>query len=164
MSAPKATDNDTNGGLQLLQRIRAERDDIDRCLKSTTKRRSRLVQAASVAGSVAPTLTAAPALSGQSLSDWLSDVFATPAPAWQILCGIAALCALAATVATQLQKSRIHDERIVRAQGARANLEVLEVGIAADHLNVDKAFSRYQQSVRNGVVHRRPIAEPLRSA
>lgn len=147
MSAPKATDND--GLRELVQRIHAKRDDIDSYLEATTKRRSRLVQASIIAGSIAATLTAAPALGGPPFSDWLSSVFSTPAPAWQILCGIAALCSLAATVATQLHKSNNYDERIVRAQGARAGLEVLEVGIASDHLSLDEAFSRYQQSVRN---------------
>lgn len=150
MSARQATDNGSDDALrELVQRIHGKREDIDRYLEATTRRRSRLVQAAIIAGSIAATLTAAPALGGQSLSDWLTDVLAAPAPAWQILCGIAALCSLAATIATQLHKSNNYDERIVRAQGARAGLEVLEVGIASDHLDLDEAFSRYQQSVRN---------------
>lgn len=150
MSGPKATNGNGDQALgELVQRIHAKREDIDSYLETTTRRRSRLVMATIVAGSAAATLTAAPALGGQSLSDWLTDVFSTAAPAWQILCGIAALCSLAATVATQLHKSGRYDERIVRAQGARAGLEVLEVGIHSDHLTMDEAFSRYQQSVRN---------------
>lgn len=150
MSAPKLPDNDDNDALrELVQRIHEKREDVDSYLEATTRRRSRLVQATIIAGSIAATLTAAPALGGQALSDWLSTTFSTAAPAWQILCGIAALCSLAATVATQLHKSNNYDERIVRAQGARAGLEVLEVGIASDHLNLEEAFSRYQQSVTN---------------
>lgn len=150
MSAPKASDNDQNDALrELVQRIHEKRQDVDRYLEATTRRRSRLVQATIVAGAVAATLTAAPALGGETFSDRLSEVFPTAAPAWQILCAIAALCSLAATVATQLHKSNNYDERIVRAQGARAGLEVLEVGIASGHLDVDEAFDRYQQSVRN---------------
>lgn len=149
MPAPSTTDHDGGDPLdELVQQIHTKRDEIDSYLEDTTTRRSRLAQATIVAGSIAATLTAAPALGGQSLSDWPSRLFATPAPAWQILCGIAALCSLAATVATQLHKSNNYDERIVRAQGARAGLEVLEVGIASDRLNPEEAFSRYQQSVR----------------
>lgn len=59
-----------------------------------------LVRTTIIAGSIATAFTAAPALGGQSLADWLTATFSLDAPPSQILCGIAAACSLAATVAT----------------------------------------------------------------
>lgn len=100
-------------------------------------------------GAVATGLTAAPALGGQSLADWLTAPFALAAPSWQILCGIAAACSLAATVATQLQKSNNYDERVVRAQSAIAVLEELDVGLSGRDLDLDDATARYVECVRD---------------
>lgn len=88
------------------------RRDVGRYLREARRRGCVLVPTTIIAGSIATAFTAAPALSGQSPADWLTATFSLDAPSSQILCGIAAACSLAATVATQLQKSNDYDERV----------------------------------------------------
>ncbi len=102
-----------------------------------------------IAGAIATVLTAAPALGGKPLADWLTETFALTSPSWRILCAFAAVCSLAAAVATQLHTSRNYEEHIARAQTIRATLEVLEVAIAADHLSQHEATSQYLKCIEN---------------
>jgi hypothetical protein len=84
-----------------------------------------------VTGTLAATLTAAPALGGKPVADWLTVTFGLTSPAWRLLCAAALLCSLTATITTQLVKSHHVDEHVSRAQAARTGLEVLELGLAS---------------------------------
>ncbi|HET9779955.1 MAG TPA: hypothetical protein VFP81_11795 [Propionibacteriaceae bacterium] len=68
-------------------------------------------------------------------------------PPWQILCAVATLCSLAAAIATQLLKSHNVDERVARAQTARAKLDVIRFGLAAGHLTEAHAADEYNASL-----------------
>lgn len=133
----------------LRERIEAMRRDVGRYLREARRRGRVLVRTTIIAGSIATAFTAAPALGGQSLADWLTATSSLDAPSSQILCGIAAACSLAATVATQLQKSNDYDERVVRARSAMAVLEELDVGLGGRNLDLDDATARYVDCVRN---------------
>jgi hypothetical protein len=54
-----------------------------------------------------------------------------------------------ATVATQLLKSHNIEENVTRAQGCRAKLEVLEVGLTMDQLNVQQATTEFLKCVED---------------
>jgi hypothetical protein len=54
-----------------------------------------------------------------------------------------------ATVATQLLKSNNVEENVTRAQGCRAKLEVLEVGLAMGQLDVRQATTEYLKCVED---------------
>ena len=150
MSGSTAPSNGDHRKLDTLElRMRGKRDDVDRYLRTASRRRSRLVQVTIVAGSIAAAFTAAPALGGKPFSDWLTATLTEPTPAWRILCIVAALCSIAATVATQLHRSKNYDENIMRAQGVRATLEALEVGIMSGHLSRREAIVRYMNCVEN---------------
>jgi hypothetical protein len=148
MSATDA--RSTEGPTQDLRaRIRARRREIHAYLIRARRRTTLLIRTAIIAGALATALTAAPALGGESLANWLDETFGLGAPSWQILCGIAAACSLASTIATQLRKSDDDGERIVRAQGAAAVLEELDIGLEAGGLDPDAATERYIECVRN---------------
>jgi hypothetical protein len=52
-----------------------------------------------------------------------------------------------ATVATQLLKSHNLEEHVTRAQGCRAKLEVIEVGLATGQIDVAQATTEYMRCV-----------------
>ena len=106
-------------------------------------RRGSALNVAIVAGACASVLTASAAIGGQRLANWLALTFGLSSPAWQILCAVATVCSLAAAIATQLLKSHNVDERIARAQTARAKLDIIRFGVATGHLTEADAAAEY---------------------
>jgi hypothetical protein len=98
-------------------------------------------------GTLAAALTAAPATGGASFTGWLTATFGLTSPAWQILCGAAAACSVAATVSTQLLKSQNIEEQVARAQSCRAKLEVLEIGLTTGHLETSQVTTEFIRCV-----------------
>jgi hypothetical protein len=132
---------------QILQRVREKRLQLERFLAAARPRKRRLTNITIVAGSIAAALTAAPALGGQSFTAWLTGALGLTSPSWRLLCGAAAICSVMATVATQLLKSHNIEEHVTRAQGCRAKLEVLEIGLATGQLDVRQATAEYLKCV-----------------
>ena len=124
-------------------RVEHKRTVVEKYLTSASSRRHILLNLTIVAGSFATALTAAPALGGKPVADWLTTTFGLSSPSWQLLCALAAICSLTATIATQLVKSHNLEERITRAQQLVAQLEMLEVGIATHELDRAEAASQY---------------------
>ena len=150
MSESTASSNGDNETLSRLgRRVLAKRDDVDRYLAAAYRHRGRLAQVTIIAGSIAAAATAAPALGGKPLADWLTAAFGLSTPAWRILCLAAMMCSLAATIATQLQKSNNYEEHIARAQGVRAALEALDFGIASGHLSQREATDQYLKCIED---------------
>jgi hypothetical protein len=133
----------------LLRSISHKREQIETFLDSAASRRRLLLNLTIVAGTCSVTLTAAPALGGKSLADWLSATFALSSPSWQLLCAAAALCSLTATIATQLLKSHNLEDYIRRAQVVRAKLEMLEVGVASGELTRAQAAGEYMKCIED---------------
>jgi len=123
----------------LVTWIRAKRGKLDTYLARATSRRRRLLNLTVSTGTLAATLTAAPALGGKPVADWLTATLGLTSPAWRLLCAAAMLCSLTATIATQLMKSHALDEHISRAQAARAGLEMLEVRLATRKIEYAEA-------------------------
>ena len=123
----------------------AKRQQVDGFLAAAGPRKRRLVNLAIVAGTLAAALTAGPALGGQSFTAWLTKSIGLTSPAWQLLCGAAALCSVSATVATQLLKSQNVEEHVARAQSCRAKLDVLEIGIKTGQIDGPRASSEYMR-------------------
>jgi hypothetical protein len=125
----------------LDRRVKEKREAVDTYLATACQQRDRLVHATIVGGSIAAALTAAPGLGGTGLTDDLGKIFGLPA--WQVICLAAMVCSLVATIATQLNRSKRYEENIARAQGARAALEALDVGIVSGHLDRRQATNRF---------------------
>ena len=94
------------------------------------------------------------------MSVWLTETFELSSDAWRISCALAAVCALTATVATQLHTSKNYEEHIARAQEIKATLEMLEVAITLNHLNQHEATGEYLKIIKNSEI--RGVTPPTR--
>ena len=110
-------------------------------------RKRRLLNITIFGGTLAAAFTAGPAAGGASFTAWLTSTFGLTSPSWQLLCGAAAACSVAATVSTQLLKSQNIEENVARAQSCRAKLEVLEVGLTTGHIDTSQATSEFIRCV-----------------
>jgi hypothetical protein len=131
----------------LTQRIAEKRKQLEKFIGTALPRKRRLLNTTIVGGTIAAALTAAPAIGGQGFTAWLTKAFGLTSPSWQILCGAAAVSSVLATVATQLLKSHNLEEHVTRAQGCRAKLEVLEVGLTTGQIDVTQATTEYIRCV-----------------
>lgn len=133
----------------IIGRIRQKRQQLERFLSAARPRKRRLINTTIVSGSVAAALTAAPALGGQSFTAWLTSALDLAGPSWRLLCAAASVCSITATVATQLLKSHHIEEHVTRAQGCRAKLEVLEVGLTTGQLDIRQVTAEYLKCVED---------------
>jgi hypothetical protein len=165
--APTLTGHESrNGDLRadLLRRIKQKRPEIENYLRLAASRRRLLMNTTIIAGTLAAALTAAPALGGKSFADWLTSILSLSSPAWQLLCGVASLCSVAAAVATQLIRSYNVEERITRAQEARVKIEMLEVGVENRLLTPGKAVIDYMKCIGDIAFIQAPLKELKMSA
>ena len=135
---------------ELLDRVQAKRAEVERYVEVNSRRRRLLVNLVVIAGAFAALLTAPAAVGGKRFTDWLQDVFNSPAPAWQFLCLFASLSSVACVIATQIQKSSNYEEHIVRAQELRATLEVLEISISSESLTTREATGEFLKCLESG--------------
>jgi hypothetical protein len=129
----------------LLSQVRRKRAQVEAVVASALPRKRRLLNISIVGGALAAVLTTGPAVGGQPFVGWLKTTLSLTSPGWQILCGAAAFCSLAATVATQLLKSNTLEERVFRGQSCRAKLEALEVGLSTGQIDVPRATTEYMK-------------------
>lgn len=134
---------------ELTRRTAAARQKVDGWLKSKVPRKRRLLNVAIIGGTLAAAMTAGPALGGPGFTAWLTGTLGLENPAWRLLCGAAAIFSIAATIATQVLKSQNLEELITRAQGCRAKLEVIEVGLATGYLDTGQATTDYLRCVED---------------
>jgi MFS family permease len=133
----------------LLSRIRKKRGDLDAFLSSAQPRKRRLLNTTIVGGSLAAALTAGPAVGGPSFTAFLTGALGLTSPSWRLLCAAASVSSIAATVATQLLKSNHVEENVARAQGCRAKLEVLDLGLAMGQIDAKQAAAEYLKCVED---------------
>ena len=131
----------------LLARIQTKRRQVDAFVSGALPRKRRLLNVTIFGGTLAAAFTAGPAAGGASFTAWLTSTFGLTSPSWQLLCGAAALCSVAATVSTQLLKSQHIEENVARGQSCRAKLEVLEIGLTTGHLETPQATSEFIRCV-----------------
>jgi MFS family permease len=138
---------DTSAAPELGDRIRRSRAELDAFLAAAVPRKRRLLNTTILGGSLAAALTAGPAVGGQSFTAWLTATLALESPSWRLLCGVAAACSIAATVATQLLKSHNIEDHVSRAQSCRAKLEVLELSLSLGEIDPRQASAEYLRCV-----------------
>jgi MFS family permease len=132
---------------ELVTRIHQQRARVDAFLAAAIPRKRRLLNTTIFGGSLAAALTAGPAVGGASFTGWLTSTLGLTSPSWRLLCGGAAVCSVLATIATQLLKSDNIEQNVIRAQGARAKLEVLEIGLTIGQLDERQALTEYLKCV-----------------
>ena len=133
----------------LLEHVRQKRARLDAFISAAVPRKRRLLNITIVGGTLAAALTAAPAVGGQPFTAWLTGVLGSTSPSWRILCGAASICSVMAALATQLLKSQNLEERVTRALGCRAKLEVLEIGVSTGQLTAAQATAEYMRCVED---------------
>jgi hypothetical protein len=131
----------------LRSRITQKRGQLDAFIARALPRKRRLLNLTIIAGTLAAALTAAPAAGGASFTAWLTKTFSLSSPAWQLLCGVASVCSITATVATQLLKSQHVEEYVTRAQSCRAKLELLEIGLSTGEIDSARAAGEFIRCV-----------------
>jgi MFS family permease len=129
--------------------ISSKRDSVQTYLSAAVARRDRLLRLTLVSGALAAAMTVAPALGGKPLATWLTVTLGLSSPAWQLLCGAAAICSLTATIATQLMKSHHLDENIAKAQAVRARLEMLEVATGVGQVSEAEAAEELMKCIQS---------------
>src|SRR6266850_1796933 len=134
---------------ELLGRINQQRAKVDAFLAAAVPRKRRLLNTTIIGGSLAAALTAGPAVGGQPFTAWLTGALGLASPSWRLLCGGAAVCSVMATVATQLLKSDNVEHNVIRAQGVRAKLDVLEIGLTVGQLDERQALTEYLKCVED---------------
>jgi MFS family permease len=134
---------ETNVSLDLPSRIKDKQAQVHQFLSKARPQKKRLQNASIIGGSLSALLTAGPALGGKTFAAWLTGVFGLSSPAWQILCGGAALSSLVATISLQLLKSNSLEENLALAQVSRAKLEILEVGLSTGQMDDKQALAEY---------------------
>lgn len=139
--------NETRTPVDLVGRIAQKRAQVEKFVARAVPRKRRLLNLTIVAGTLAAALTAGPAAGGATFTAWLTKAFGLSSPSWQILCGLASVCSLSASVATQLLKSQQIEEHVVRAQSCLAKLEVLEIGLSAGQIDPARATTEYIRCV-----------------
>ena len=138
---------ETRPPVDLLSRIAQKRSQVEKFIARAVPRKRRLLNLTIVAGTLAAALTAGPAAGGATFTAWLTNAFGLSSPSWQILCGLASVCSLSASVATQLLKSQQIEEHVMRAQNCLAKLEVLEIGLSAGEIDSSRATTEYMRCV-----------------
>jgi hypothetical protein len=143
---PPASENKNDVGNELILRVQAKRDEVERYLRAIGARRGRMLTVTIVAATISTLLTGPAALGGQPL---LTETLGLPLSAWRILCAVAAACSLIAAVVTQLQTSKNYEQHIAQAQEVKATLEMLEVAITVNRLSQHEAASQYLKIIEN---------------
>lgn len=133
----------------LLDHVRQKRAKLDAFIAAAVPRKRRLLNITIVGGTLAAALTAAPAVGGQPFTAWLTGLLGSTSPSWRILCGVASICSVLAALSTQLLKSQNLEERVTRALGCRAKLEVLEIGVSTGQLTSSQATAEYMRCVED---------------
>ena len=136
-----------DSSFDLRTRIAQKRAQLDAFVARMLPRKRRLLNLTLFAGTLAAALTAGPAAGGATFTAWLTKTLGLTSPAWQLLCGGAALCSLTATVATQMLKSQHIEEHVARAQSCRAKLEALEVGLSTGELDQSRVAGEFIRCV-----------------
>jgi hypothetical protein len=147
---------------ELVGRVIQKRKEVETYLASAVSRQRRLLNLTIIAGACASVLSAAPAAGGKPFMDWLTGTFGLSSPSWQIVCAAAAACSLTATIAMQLLKTRNLEEHVTHALGARATLEMVEVGIESGQLTHSEAWTEFRKCLASVTFIHDRLSHPSR--
>jgi len=140
---------DEDSRAALVAWIHVKREKLETYLGRVVSRRRRWLNLTVITGTLAAALTAAPALGGKPVADWLTVTLGLSSPAWRLLCAAAMICSLTATITTQLMKSHSVEEHVSQAQSARARLEMLEFGLSSREFELAAAAEVCLQCIKD---------------
>jgi hypothetical protein len=130
---------------ELLRRIGAQRASIDTFVRQVRPRSVRLANTSIISSATAAVFTAGPALGGVSFTEAIQRVFAlsTSSIVWRLLCLIAMLVSLVATISAQLSKSQDVAAQLSAAEACDTELEGLQTLLELEQLPVQDAANLY---------------------
>ncbi len=133
----------------LLRRVNARRAAVEVFLRERRPRIKRRVTATLVLTSLSAVLTAGPGIGGTSFAESLDGTFnlGDSSDVWQILCFLALLVSVCATVLTAIDKANDSAARLSAVEAADAELEGLAMLLEFGHLSVEDGVKLYQQYV-----------------
>ncbi len=133
----------------LLRRVNARRAAVEVFLRERRPRIKRRVTATLVLTSLSAVLTAGPGIGGTSFAESLDGTFnlGDSSDVWQILCFLALLVSVCATVLTAIDKANDSAARLSAVEAADAELEGLAMLLEFGHLSVEDGVKLHQQYV-----------------
>ena len=133
----------------LLKRVNARRAAVEAYLRERRPRIRRRVTATLVLTSLAAILTAGPGIGGRDFTEAVDVTFdlADSSVVWRILCLLALLVSVCATVLTAIDKANNSAAELSAVEAADAELEGLATLLEFGHLSVEDGVKLYQQYV-----------------
>jgi hypothetical protein len=130
---------------ELLRRIGAQRANIDAFLRQVRPRSVRLANISIISSAAAAIFTAGPALGGVSFAEAVQRAFSlsTNSVVWRVLCLVAMLVSLVATISIQLSKSQNTAAQLSAAEACDTELEGLQTLLELAQLPVRDAADLY---------------------
>lgn len=140
------TVTEQDGWEALGHRLRDKRRRIAAFNRKFSTRGAGLTNTGIIASALATVLTAAPAIGGLRLTQALGAA-GENSPSWRILCAVASVCSLVATVATNMFRTHDIAARLAKAQAVDARLEGLEILVELRQLTLKEATARYESTI-----------------
>lgn len=131
---------------KLLETIKTRQQGVSAYIKNHEQQSSRLTNLSITFTAVTAVLTAGPGLGREKFVQSMQSLFNAPdVNVWGVLCLLAMLLSIVTAVITNMIKSQISSENLVKAQTARVLLEKLETSLEFEQLPVAEATKQYQQ-------------------
>ena len=128
---------------ELLHKIKSKRILVQEFISEQEPRNRTLINVAIICGITGTALAGIPAVGGSAAIDGIKAVTQPQLPIWQILCIGAALCTMAATVATSLRSNHDTTNKLSKAQVCEAKLEMLELLLINNQIEMKEAIQKY---------------------
>ena len=130
---------------ELLQHIGVERANIDTFVRRVQPRSARLANTSIISSAIATVLTAGPALGGVSFATAVQHAFSlsSSSAVWRVLCFVAMLVSLVATISVQLGKSQDTAAQLRAAEACDTELEGLQTLLELQQIPVPRAAELY---------------------
>lgn len=151
MEDPEGNNMDENGKnrQELLRRIEVQRVNIGNFIRRVRPRSVRLANTSIIGSAIAAVLTAGPAFGGLSFAGAVQHALSlsSSSTVWRVLCLVAMLVSLVATISVQLGKSQDMAAQLRAAEACDTELEGLQTLLELQHLPVRNAAELYRNYI-----------------
>ncbi len=128
---------------ELLHKINSKRTLLQEFINKQGPKNRILINVAIICGITGTALAGIPAVGGSAAIDGIKAVTQPQLPIWQILCIGAAICTLAATMATSIRSNHDTSNKLSKAQVCEAKLEMLELLLLSNQIEMKQAIEKY---------------------
>jgi hypothetical protein len=132
---------------RLMAKIADQIGRIEAFLRRARPRHARLTVVTIVSAALAATLTAGPALGGNTFTEWASETFnvTDASGVWRPLCLLAMVVSVIAAICASLNQVSKTESRIASAEACRTELACLQTLIEFRQVALTEALKLYQQ-------------------